>query len=650
MQRKSFRYNVALGLLSFVASTASAAPPPLTAYGDLPALEDMTISDSGKKIAFAARIRGERRLIVIGDDRKPAINAPLADVKLRSIRWAGDSAVLVVVSHTENLGPGFTTTNFEAFQTYSVPVDGSKPDWIFARNPDVAHATFGDYGVRQINGRAVGFFAGIELAPATGSRMEYRFDHGRPAMFSVDVINHQRQRVGRSAPENHSRDWLVDGEGKIAATLDLAIDSGNWEISNAAGQKLASGNDKLGDTRLIAFDSTGTQLIYSIAAGEERETRWMQVPLAGGAPVEYLPGIEVERLFIDRTNGRAMGYMPDDGTNRPVLNDPAKQTLLRKVYRSFPKLHVTVMEWTPSMSHVLLRTSGNSDPGTWYLVDLAQSKADPIGDERPTIPSDQVGPISTVAYKAADGMDIDGILTLPPGREAKNLPVILLPHGGPRSHDVAAFDWWAQAFASRGYAVFQPNFRGSTNRDEAFRNAGNGEWGRKMQTDISDGLAELVRQGIADPRRACIMGASYGGYAALAGVTLQQGIYRCSVAVAPVSDLKEMDRVEYRESGDSRMTRANVRELLDDPKGFDAVSPRRRAAEASAPILLIHGKDDTVVPFRHSSAMASALRSAGKPVELIELKEEDHWLSRSATRQQMLEEAMRFIQQHNPAD
>jgi dipeptidyl aminopeptidase/acylaminoacyl peptidase len=245
---------------------------------------------------------------------------------------------------------------------------------------------------------------------------------------------------------------------------------------------------------------------------------------------------------------------------------------------------------------------------------------------------------------------MDGILTLPPGREAKNLPVILFPHGGPNARDEAEFDWWAQAFASRGYAVFQPNFRGSTGRSAVFRLAGNGEWGRKMQTDISDGLAELVRQGIVDPTRACIMGASYGGYAALAGVTLQHGLYRCSVAVAPVSDLKDFDATRYRESGDNKMVRSSWRELLGDPKNFNEVSPRRHAAQADAPVLLIHGKDDTVVNFSQSQAMADALKDAGRPYEMVVLRQEDHWLSRSETRKQMLEAAMAFVQRYNPAN
>ncbi len=384
---------------------------------------------------------------------------------------------------------------------------------------------------------------------------------------------------------------------------------------------------------------------------ESGRTRWFEVPLAGGVATEVFADVAAERTYVSRQDGTLLGYRDNSGPSpKPVFFDPKHQSILDKLYKAFAKYKLTVLDWTPSFSHFLVITRGNGDSGTYYLVDIEKLQADPVGFERPAITPSQVGPISTVDYKASDGLDLNGILTLPPGREARNLPVIMFPHGGPHAADEETFDWWAQAFASGGYAVFQPNFRGSTNRGDDFRRAGYGEWGRKMQTDISDGLAELVKRGIADPKRACIMGASYGGYASLAGVTLQQGLYRCAVAVAPVSDLRLRYDNVMRETARDKMVKRSLLESMGDPKGFDAVSPRRFASKADAPILLIHGKDDTVVEFNHSSKMADALKDAGKPHEFITLREEDHWLSGAETRKQMLEEAMRFVQKYNPAD
>ncbi|HET9642147.1 MAG TPA: alpha/beta fold hydrolase, partial [Burkholderiaceae bacterium] len=283
--------------------------------------------------------------------------------------------------------------------------------------------------------------------------------------------------------------------------------------------------------------------------------------------------------------------------------------------------------------------------------DLAGRRADAVGNERKLIDPEMVGPVSVVHYKAADGLEMDGVLTLPPGRTAKNLPVVMMPHGGPLDEeDRPEFNWWAQALASRGYAVFQPNFRGSGHRGDAFMAAGYGQWGRKMQTDISDGLAELARQGIVDPKRACIVGASYGGYAALAGVTLQQGLYRCAVAFAPVSDLFDMYTSDNRESGLSDAVQRYLDQKWGPVSGFAAVSPRKHAADADAPILIIHGKDDTTVPFSQGTRMVDALKEAKKPVEFVVLDKEDHYLSRAETRKAMLAACVRFVMQHNPPD
>lgn len=624
-------------------------PPPLEAYGDLPGVEDIALSPDGQRLAIVARFAGARRLLVIQPEGKLLNTAELGTMKFHGLNWVGPDHVYVVTSATENLGMDFTADKAEFTGAIGVPATGGKPVPVYGTNPAMISAIYGQYGVRQIGGKWLGHFGGVELLRLSAS-MEHVFDHGRPALFSWDFAKAEKRKIAPSAGEGRWRTWRIDSTGKVAATLEVSYKSGDWEIINADGKTIAKGKDPTGDVGLIALGKDGTSVIYHTEDDAAGEVNWFEVPLAGGTPVEFLPDADIEHTFTDPMNGHILGYMPKGVARRPVLFDPGQQLVLRRVYRAFAKLNVGIMGWTPDFKFVLARTSGNGDAGTWYLVDMAQLKADPVGNERPRIRSEQVGPISTVPYRAADGMEMDGILTLPPGREAKNLPVVVMPHGGPHFHDEAAFDWWAQAMASRGYAVFQPNFRGSTNRDVAFRRAGYGQWGLKMQTDISDGLAELVKQGIADPKRACIVGGSFGGYAALAGVTLQQGLYRCAVAVAPVSDIKMMYQTDNRESGGNRMTMRSLRESLGEPKGFDAVSPRNFAAKADAPILMIHGKEDTVVPFRQSEVMADALKGAGKPHELITLKEEDHWLTRGATRLQMLQETMRFLKQHNPAD
>ena len=235
----------------------------------------------------------------------------------------------------------------------------------------------------------------------------------------------------------------------------------------------------------------------------------------------------------------------------------------------------------------------------------------------------------------------------------RNLPLIVLPHGGPHTRDLPGFDWLSQALASRGYAVLQPQFRGSAGFGWDLLSAGFGEFGRKMQTDLSDGVRALAAKGTIDPKRVCIVGASYGGYAAMAGATMDTGVYRCAVADAGLSDLHDFMRYMQRRS--ERSDNLNVRfwdrflgvSGTDDP-ALDAISPIKHVDKATIPILLIHGRDDTVVPIAQSVDMADALKEAGKQVELVKLDGEDHWLSRSETRFQMLDATVKFVEANNP--
>jgi len=248
-------------------------------------------------------------------------------------------------------------------------------------------------------------------------------------------------------------------------------------------------------------------------------------------------------------------------------------------------------------------------------------------------------------------LQIHAYLTLPPFREAKNLPLVVLPHGGPQSRDYGDFDWKDQALASRGYAVLQPNFRGSTGYGVHFVDAGHDEWGRKMQTDLTDGIAYLAGQGIIDKSRVAIVGASYGGYAALAGATLDQGVYRCAVSIAGVADVKTMLDYEIFLSSEGKHgeTVKYWQKFLGEAKLYDDISPAQQADRAYCPILLIHGRDDTVVPFKQSDLMSKALKRAGKVYELIVYDNQDHWETIEASRIDMIEHVLAFLMQHNPA-
>ncbi|WP_246204827.1 alpha/beta hydrolase family protein [Altericroceibacterium indicum] len=570
------------------------------------------------------------------------------DTKLRSIAWAGDELLLLSYSQTEELPFGFTGDLIEVYRVMIVSVDSKKkPETIFLNKRGIANATFGSYGVRKVDGKWTGYYGGI-LFKQEGSGT-YKFDHGRPALMAVDLERNEPKIASYPASEGAYRDWVVGPDGEIAAQLDFYDRDGSWRIENSKGNTIAKGQKPDGRISLISLGTDGTTAIYSTSDEEGGARHFYEVALTGGEPKEILEGKNATAISYNSMTGLMDGYYRESGL--PVFFAKEDQMAAQKIWGSFGSGGTNMVDWSDDVSKVIVRRSGEGVAGDWYIVEIPTSGLLKLGSERPDLPADMIGEIRTVDYTAADGLEMDGILTLPPARDAKNLPLVVLPHGGPHSHDSAVFDWWAQAFASRGYAVFQPNFRGSTDQDVTFMRAGYGEWGRKMQTDISDGVAELVKQGIVNPDRACIMGASYGGYAALAGVTIEQGKYKCAVSVGGVSNLDTLYRTGYIEmSGRSKLTQKRLLEELGPRESLKTYSPEEQASKADAPVLLIHGLDDTVVPFEHSKRMADALKNAGKPYKLVELKSEDHWLSRAETRNQMLKEAIAFVEKYNPAN
>ena len=191
---------------------------------------------------------------------------------------------------------------------------------------------------------------------------------------------------------------------------------------------------------------------------------------------------------------------------------------------------VGMVSWSDDRKRIVVKTLGPSNPGAYYLCDLTSGEVSPIGLVNPSLPAVELGETTVIKYTARDGARIAGYLTLPPGKGKKGLPMIMLPHGGPEIRDYLRFDHWVQFLANRGYAVFQPNFRGSGGYGRAFTEQGYRQYGRRMQDDITDGLKALIADGTADSKRVCIVGASYGGYAALAGGAFTPELYKCVVS------------------------------------------------------------------------------------------------------------------------
>ncbi len=629
-------------------AAAFAAAPALAVYGNLPGFEQAAISPSGDQVAVIATVLEKRSLLIMDHKGRLVHAMGVGDQKVRGLFWAGNGMVLAEVSKTVALGIGFLADKTELQTIVVVPVDGTKPWFIFDNYSVVQGGVRGFYGVRERGGRWYGYFSGITLD--SQGKTGHTLVSTKPVLYEVDLQERKYRRIGgRPESDNLTRNWLVGPDGNVAVTFDLNYTSGAWSMRNSDGQRFATGSAPLGDVDLIGFGMTPGSVVYQDLDAEDGNPRWTQVPLAGGPSNEILQNDYIDDAIFDNRTNQLIGFSREGDTPSYQFFDAYRNKVMAAAQKAFPGVSVYLVDSNDTFDRLVVKTSGVGDPGTWWWVDIKSGTANVLGSAYQIADAD-VAPMRVIRYKAGDGIDIAAVLTLPPGRPAKNLPIVVFPHGGPSSRDYPNFDWWAQAFAVRGYAVLQPNFRGSTGYGVDFQRAGHGEWGRKMQTDMSDGLAHLVKEGIADPKRACIMGASYGGYAALAGVTLQHGVYRCAVSVAGISDVQKMVRLDIAESGENPMVRRALNFELGAGKDLKAVSPIRFVDTVNAPVLLIHGKDDTVVLFDQSNDMAVALRKAGKPVEFVTLPGEDHWLSKSETRMAMLQAATAFVEKHNPPD
>lgn len=327
-----------------------------------------------------------------------------------------------------------------------------------------------------------------------------------------------------------------------------------------------------------------------------------------------------------------IGYRYTDDKSRTVYFDPEYKKLAASLAKALPSTPLIDFASASADGTILLvHASSDTDPGAYYLLDRTSKQMKPVLVSRGELEGRQLAPVLSVQFPAADGTMIPAYLTIAKDLPAKGLPAIVLPHGGPSARDAWGFDWLAQFLAARGYAVIQPNYRGSAGYGEKFLGENAFRDWRTAMSDIGDATKYLVDKGIADPNRLAIVGWSYGGYAALQSATLEPTRYKAVVAIAPVTDLGALKR-----DADGFTNEQLTKELVGAGEHVKAGSPLRNAAKIKAPVLLVHGDLDANVRVQHSLRIAEALQKAGTPVELLRYKQLEHQLDDGNARVEML--------------
>ncbi len=624
-----------------LAGTGSEKQPPLLDrelfFGD-PEISSSQLSPDGKFISFIKPYRGVRNIYVKGIDEPFDAARPITadDRPVPAYFWSRDSKYVLYV---QDKGGN------ENFHVYAVD-PSARPE--------------AESGVPPAR----------DLTPLEGIRaVIYAVPKNRPGEILVglndrDPAYHDIYRVNIATGE---RELLIKNTEKVGFfmfDLEGNVRLGYRQLPDGGAEILRVDGDKLTQVYTTTFEESAFPVRF------RKDGKWVYMTTNKGDDVN------LSRLVL---------FNPETGEEKLVESDPEGQVdfgsavfdeatdeLIATVYlgdrvRIYPKeekfkhdLEVLrsklpegelgLQSSTADMRLHLVSVSRDVDPGSVYLYDRKTGEVKLLYRSRPDLPSEYLAPMKAIRYKARDGLEIPAYLTLPRGVEPKNLPTVIHPHGGPWARDTWGYNPYAQFLANRGYAVLQPNFRGSTGYGKKFLNAGNKEWGTgAMQHDITDGVKYLVEQGIADPKHIGIFGGSYGGYATLAGVTFTPDLYAAAVPyVAPSNLITLIEsfpaywgpfiKIWHKRVGDP--------ENAQDRADLRARSPLFKADQIKTPMLVVHGANDPRVKKSESDQLVVALRERGVPVEYILAPDEGHGFRAPENRLALAAAMEKFLAKH----
>lgn len=662
---------VVLCALCFQLRSWAQEPPPLSVYGKLPEIMSASVSDSGDKVAFL-RSDAKGQYVLVKDYKLGTQNGfKVENFKPHSVDFIGDRYVKLVASATENLDHFrddfeyvfafiYDTKTEETFQLLEKEkniVPGTSVSRVIGVLDKTGELLIPAYTFPVANG-ALNTASIGGLSTVGSSVFRVNPSSGKTRLFEGDRVSQRLQSGGRPKYE-HAIDWVVSSRGDIIAREDydsytneyriFTKRDGKWKkiYENDPSDKRYIGGRRFG---VYAMTPKEDAIIFLGLNDASNERSLFKLDFNGEitGPIFEMKNADVAGVWM--TDNRHLIGVEYSG-NEPKYEfwDKALSVKFETLKGRMDGFTLKISDINNDATRMVLKISGGSETANYYLFNIETEKLSPLGKPY-QIAGEYVGFTQSIEYKSSDGTKIPAILTWPAGDEEKNLPAIVLPHGGPASYDTTEFDWLAQYFASRGYLVLQPNFRGSSGFGDKFESAGHGEWGGLMQQDLHDGVRAIISAGWVDPERVCIVGGSYGGYAALMAGGMVPDLFKCVAAIAPVTDLAELMRDTQRDKGSRSYSyeyfKVSIGNLLKFGTKLQQLSPVNYAKTYALPVLLVHGKDDTVVPILQSREMKTRMIRAGKNVELVELDGADHWLSTSEARFSTLEAVAKFVETH----
>lgn len=507
-----------------------------------------------------------------------------------------------------------------------------------------------DKGLRQFDGRIV------DWMPADGTAVlmarQYLAEEGTTGTnvartvsgLAVDRIELETMDFKTlEQPRDEVSDFMTDGQGNVRLAIVDSAFAGELTGKTRFRYRKAGSRDwqPLGE-----YVSATNEGIYPVAIEGQTNSAFVlkktngrdalyRMALDGSGAMTMIasnPRVDIGNVVRVGRGRKVIGYSFTDEFTEVVYFDPEYEKLASALGKALPKSPLIHLSGSSNDDQKLLIFAGaDTQPGTYMFLDRGTKKLSTIADVRPELAGRALASVKAVTYAAADGTKIPAYVTMPAGASGKNMPAVVLPHGGPSSRDEWGFDWLPQFLAARGYVVIQPQYRGSAGYGEDFLNGNALRNWKAAMSDIGDSARYLAKEGIADPNRVAIVGWSYGGYAALQSAATQPGLYKAAVAIAPVTDLAQL-----KKDAENYTNARLVAEQVGTGPHIAEGSPARLAGNIQVPVLLFHGDLDINVDVGHSEKMNSALKKAGKNVQFTRYPDLDHNLDDSNARADML--------------
>lgn len=532
----------------------------------------------------------DERVLISGAEKFGDLEAPMLTGELFAVNVDGSKGGMLVGQRLADESTGSRTTTKKAEMIAADLVDDLPDD---DKNVIISVSPFSSDAYTRVE----------KMDVYTGRRTPITQAPVRNAAFTTDHAGNVRFAKGMTME-------------RVSKLYSRAADGGEW--------KLVSESDKGREETPIGFaaDNNTAYLQVEQASGPDRI---VAMDMTTGARRDVLQDDNTSPEQVLFSHALPIGVRYYDGLPRTEFFDPQSKEakLYKQLERAFPGQQVTITSASRDDGLALIVASSDQNPGDFFLFDATAKRVDRLLSRAEWIEPTKLSTMKPVSFKARDGLDLHGYLTAPAGVEPKNLPTLLYIHGGPYGiFDAWGYDRDVQMLAAHGYAVLQVNYRGSGNHGNAFESAGKREWGLRMQDDITDATRWAIQNGVADPARICLYGASYGGYASLMGVAKEPTLYKCAAGYVGVYDLPTMHThgdIQERVSGENY-----VNDWIGPKDDIAAVSPTRLADRIKVPVFLAAGGEDKRAPIEHTEMMEKALRTAGASVEAHYYPTEGH--------------------------